>query len=71
MKIKNEYLDTTIQRGKFTLNCTTANPDHYQYYFDNGFSDIFEVEKIKLNIPELIEKTLPTKKTKKKDEKNS
>lgn len=44
MKIKKEHKGTIIRRGKFTINCNDTNPDHYQYYFDNGFSDIFEVE---------------------------
>lgn len=69
MKLINNNLQITRAHrvlGTLTLDTATVNEKDYQFYYDNGFSDCFEVaeqvteEQVVTETDE--EKTIPTKK---------
>lgn len=42
MKLKEEYKNATIRRGNITFNPNKI--DKYEFYYNNGFADLFMVE---------------------------
>ena len=47
LKIKKDYANCEIRRGNLLFVAGKTPEQHYQFYFDNGFDDIFEVLKPK------------------------
>lgn len=47
LTLKNEYKDTIIMRNDIFFDTNKVKEEDYNIYYENGFSDIFEVEKLK------------------------
>lgn len=69
MKIKEQYQGMGITRGEVMLNTKTVKEENYEYYYNNGFADIFEIEASKEEKKQQKKTTRkPRKKTIKDDE---
>lgn len=44
LKLKNDYVGTIVRRNKIVFDADKVNEDKYPYFYDNGFSDLFETE---------------------------
>lgn len=44
MKLKEQYKDVIITKGEITLDTTKVSPQNYEFYYKNGFSEVFEVD---------------------------
>lgn len=47
MKIKDIYKGLKVMRNGITFDIDATPQDYYQFYFDNGFKDLFDIEKPK------------------------
>jgi len=56
--LKPEYVGTTITKRNIKFN--TEDVDDYEYYFNNGFSDCFEVYK-EVDVTQIVETYLDSK----------
>jgi len=61
MRIKEQYQGMAITRGGVMLNLKTLKEENYQYYYNNGFADIFEMEEIIEEKPKANTKKKKTK----------
>lgn len=59
LKLKSEYENTTVQRGKFSMNTYNIVTAHFLSFYNNGFADCFEVEEDKFK--EAAKKAVPYK----------
>lgn len=44
MKINDKFMGSIFTIGNISFNTMTAKPKDYKYYYDNGFSHLFEQE---------------------------
>lgn len=44
MKIKDIYKGLKVMRNGITFDIDATPQDYYQFYFDNGFKDLFETK---------------------------
>ena len=44
MKLKEQYKDVIITKGEITFDTTKVSPQNYEFYYKNGFSEVFEVD---------------------------
>ncbi len=47
IKLKDQFKNSVVRRGTATIDTSVITPSKFQYFYDNGFSDLFEVEQDK------------------------
>lgn len=46
LTLKPEFKHTRVSRGNFTFDSDINNEGEYEYFYNNGFSDLFDKEEI-------------------------
>jgi hypothetical protein len=76
LKLKSKYKGLRVTRsdirvGKITFDANSVSPEHYQNYYDLGFTELFEIEEDAAPKKEIIVEEEKSKKKRPKRKKRS
>ena len=67
LKLKSKYKGLRVTRsdirvGKITFDANSVSPEHYQNYYDLGFTELFDIEEDTPKKEIIVEEEKPKKK---------
>jgi hypothetical protein len=54
MKLKKQYENTKVIRNGITFDSEINNSGEYEYFFKNGFADLFEIDTEEVEKPKTL-----------------